>query len=222
MYTDTIEGKPKVQPMEGRSQYDPKALHNIRALMEDAQERPSRRRQAGPVRKVPVETHEETLSGGAHHSRLPFAELAPPQRKEKSSNPRIARTMPKIFSYRPTPKHVVWGVLALVLLFRPWLVFWAVLLSVFIVMGMFLVLGYDGFWQTVMKAGRWYGKRRPHRAAALQAKMDGFAVKWDRVLDHFPDGTVDGLYMPDFGQLATAETRYDAALDRRFADMSKS
>ena len=41
-------------------------------------------------------------------------------------------------------------------------------------------------------------------------------MKWDAVLDRFPEGTVDGLYLPDFGEMAAAEARHDAALDRRF------
>lgn len=41
-------------------------------------------------------------------------------------------------------------------------------------------------------------------------------MKWDAVLDRFPEGTVDGLYLPDFGEMAEAEARHDAALDRRF------
>ena len=47
-------------------------------------------------------------------------------------------------------------------------------------------------------------------------------MKWDAVLDRFPEGTVDGLYLPDFGEMAAAETRYDEALDRRFDSLRNS
>ncbi|WP_394415134.1 hypothetical protein [Sulfitobacter sp. 1A12126] len=91
-----------------------------------------------------------------------------------------------------------------------------VFVTVFVALGVFLALGYDGFWQRAMALGRWYAARRPERAAALHARLDAFAMKWDAVLDRFPEGTVDGLYLPDFGEMAAAEARHDAALDRRF------
>lgn len=72
-----------------------------------------------------------------------------------------------------------------------------------------------------MGLGRWYARRRPNRAAELHRKLDAFAMKWDAVLDRFPEGSVDGLYLPDFGELATADARHDEALDRRFANLRK-
>ncbi|MFG6515814.1 hypothetical protein ACGYLX_00010 [Sulfitobacter sp. 1A13496] len=111
---------------------------------------------------------------------------------------------------------MILSLLALAVVLRPWLVFGVLFITVFIVLGVFLALGYDGFWQRAMALGRWYAARRPERAAALHARLDAFAIKWDAVLDRFPEGTVDGLYLPDFGEMAAAEARHDAALDRRF------
>ncbi len=111
------------------------------------------------------------------------------------------------------------GLFALVVLLRPWLVLGLFVLSLLVLIGVILTVGYDGFWQGVMKASRWYGKRRPHRAEALYAKLDRFAMRWDAFLDRFPEGTVDGLYLPDLEQLATAERRHDEAVARRLAGL---
>jgi hypothetical protein len=125
-----------------------------------------------------------------------------------------------IKSYRPKKSHLALASLALIIFFRPWLVIGLALIAVFITFGVFLMVGYDGFWQGVIKAGRCYAKRRPSRAAAVHKKLDRFAVRWDAFLDRFPEGTVDGFYLPDFGQLDTAEARHDAALNRRLAGLS--
>ena len=123
----------------------------------------------------------------------------------------------KITGYRPTPRHLIWASVGLLVLLRPWLVLGFILLGLVMTIALFLILGYDGFWSRAMKAARWYANRRPHRAAELHRKLDGFAVKWDAVLDRFPEGTVDGLYLPDFGELATADKRHDEAMERRLA-----
>jgi hypothetical protein len=112
--------------------------------------------------------------------------------------------------------------LALLVLFRPWLVVGVLLLTVFLILGVFLALGYDGFWRRGMAIGRWYAGRRPERAADLHNRLDAFAIKWDAILDRFPEGTVDGLYLPDFGEMAAADARHDAAMARRFDSLRNS
>jgi len=44
-------------------------------------------------------------------------------------------------------------------------------------------------------------------------------VAWDGILDRFPEGTVDGLYLPDFGELAAADDRHTEAMDRRLSGL---
>lgn len=126
----------------------------------------------------------------------------------------------RIKGYRPTPAHIAIGAFALLVLLRPWLVFGLAFLLAIILVGVFLIVGYDGFWKGVMKAGRWYAKRRPERAAVLNTRLDRFAMRWDAILDRFPEGSVDGLYLPDFGELAVAEQRHDEAVERRLAGLS--
>jgi hypothetical protein len=98
-------------------------------------------------------------------------------------------------------------------------VFWTLAFAVLAVVCAFLTLGHDGFWLRAMRLGSWYATRNPQRAARLQKMLDAFAMRWDMILDRLPEGSVDGLYLPDFSEMATAEVRYDAVLDRRFANL---
>lgn len=139
----------------------------------------------------------------------------------KELSPAVAGIVDRVKAYRPKRSHIVLAAFGLLVLFRPWLVFGVIFLLGLIIAGLFLIAGYDGFWQGVMKASRWYTKMRPSRAQAVHEKLDQFAVRWDAVLDRFPEGTVDGLYLPDFGELATADARHDAALERRLAGLSQ-
>ena len=134
----------------------------------------------------------------------------------------IGNMKAKVIGYRPTTKHVVFGCLALLVFFRPWLMFGILFLSVFVMVGIFLILGYDGFWHRAMGVARWYAQRRPKQSVEMHGKLDRFAMKWDAVLDRFPEGSVDGLYLPDFGGLAEADARHDAALDRRFEGLREN
>lgn len=124
-----------------------------------------------------------------------------------------------VAGYRPTPAHIAIAALVLLVIMRPWLILGLIFITLFITVGVFLVVGYDGFWQGVMKAARWYANRRPERAVAMHARLDRFAMGWDAVLDRFPEGMVDALYLPDFGELATADRRHEEAIERRLAGM---
>lgn len=127
----------------------------------------------------------------------------------------------RISRIRPSPRHIILAVLVLFAVMRPWLVLGLVVFVTIVLIGVFLIAGYDGFWQGVVKANRWYAKRRPSRAAALHERLDRFAVRWDSILDRFPEGTVDGFYLPDFAELASADLRHDEAVERRLAGMQE-
>ncbi len=127
----------------------------------------------------------------------------------------------RLSAYRPTVMHILLACLALFVFMRPWLVIGLTILSLIVLTGVFLMVGYDGFWQNVMKMGRWYARRKPSRAAAIHARLDRFALRWDAILDRFPEGTVDALYLPDFGELAQADARHGEALDRRLAGLKE-
>ena len=154
------------------------------------------------------------------------ARAKPEQSEPRLDTPRkvgiVGRLKAKITGYRPTAKHLVVAALVLLVLFRPWLVVGILFITAFILTGTFLILGYDGFWHRMMSGARWYARRRPSRAAHVQRKLDAFAMKFDGFLDRFPEGSVDGLYLPDFGELAAAEAQHDEALDRRFDSLRES
>ncbi|MEQ5829216.1 hypothetical protein J3456_17870 [Sulfitobacter sp. NFXS29] len=192
------------------SELDPTALSAIRNVMADRHEGAN----AGTAMDTPQPPAKHRQSG-----RDAFPELPEPEVAKAKSKRRLPLKMPK---KRPSPRAVILSLLGLAVILRPWLVLGVVFIAVFVTLGVFLALGYDGFWGRALALGRWYAARRPERAAALHARLDAFAMKWDAVLDRFPEGTVDGLYLPDFGEMAAADTRHDEALDRRFDSLRNS
>ncbi|MBD3664412.1 hypothetical protein [Sulfitobacter aestuariivivens] len=134
----------------------------------------------------------------------------------------VARLKSRITGYRPKPKHILITGSLLLVYFRPWLVLGLFFLLAFIFVGILLILGYDGFWRRTMAIARWHARRSPSRSAELHRRLDNFAMRFDAFLDRFPEGSVDGLYLPDFGDIAEAEARHDAALDRRLSGLRES
>jgi hypothetical protein len=139
----------------------------------------------------------------------------PTPKPQKSEKPLPRPALAERISWRPTPEQIVVASLVLLLLFRPFLVLGVLFVGLLLICGLFLALGYDGFWLTAMRLARWHAARQPEKAAALHRRIDAFAMRWDAVLDRFPEGSVDGLYLPDFGELARSETGEDPILDRR-------
>ncbi len=226
---------PEINPAVEDAPLDAESMAAIRSMLEDdapaAEPEPAPR----PQEAMPAEPIATAMPAakGEKRDRLPPISAAPeptakpkkpqkapraPGRMSKLAAPYVAR----VKGYRPTPKHMIIAALALLVFFRPWLVVGIVLLSLLIFVGVFLILGYDGFWQRGMAVARWYAGRNPERAAEMHIRLDRFAMKWDAVLDRFPDGTVDGLYLPDFQEIAAAEERHEAALDRRLKDIREN
>ncbi len=204
---------------------DPTSLAAIRNLLATEPEvalQPVKERQAAkadaafaPLRDTDEHMH-QTRPARASSTRMRQEPEADQRDLGVGDQSIVARAKARITGYRPTAKHIVLASIGLLIFFRPWLVLGLLFLSGFILTAVFLILGYDGFWRRTMGFARWYARRRPARSAVLHRKLDRFAMRWDAVLDRFPEGSVDGLYLPDFGDLAEAEARHDAALDRRF------
>ncbi len=217
---------------DSASEIDPNSLAAIRKLLEAEPEiapQPVEQRVAEKAAASEAPASTSRKSSGTSSSaratkaapgtgRAAFAEL--PQDNETEG--RMARLKSRVTGYRPTARHVVLACAALLILFRPWLVAGLLFLGIFIITGIFLVLGYDGFWRRAMAVARWHARRNPERSVELHLRLDNFAVKFDAFLDRFPEGTVDGLYLPDFGDVAEAEARHDAALDRRFETLRET
>lgn len=230
--TTEMKSQPVKEPTPSQTpDLDPKALAAIRDLLQseaDTAAKPAAVAlpEAVPVAKADVEPAPAPEAPVAATRRVERASDAMPHiapaandHEEAVAAGPLARLKARITGYRPTPRHLVIAACALVVLFRPWLVVGLILLTLFVFIGIFLILGYDGFWKRTMGLARWYARRRPSRAVELHRKLDNFAMKWDAFLDRFPEGSVDGLYLPDFGELATADARHDEALDRRLSSL---
>jgi hypothetical protein len=211
----------------GGSDLDPKALAAIRNLLDTQPDVP-----AEPVAERHVEQAVRPKAAQIDPPPVAPRRAAVAPEDGSKAKPRKAKPAAKsgglsgrvnssIFGFRPSLKFAIWTSFALLVFLRPWLVIGLSFIGLIIMIGVFLIVGYDGFWRGAMGMARWYARRRPNRAAEMHRKLDSFAMKWDAVLDRFPEGTVDGLYLPDFGNLATADARHDAALDRRFANMAE-
>jgi hypothetical protein len=148
--------------------------------------------------------------------RLPWKRKAVRTKSEAKSRKGLVG---KLSKYRLKPMHVALVAILLIAVIRPWLVLGLFLITLFVIVGVFLIIGFDGFWQNVLRVSRWYAKRNPERAVAVHARLDRLAMRWDAVLDRFPEGMVDSLYLPDFGELAAADHRHDEAMERRLTGM---
>jgi hypothetical protein len=234
----TIEAKTK--PTSDNSDLDPASLAAIRDLLatepevapQPVKERMAEKAEAAfaPLSDTPAAYTPRRVAAVPEYAELTqnaSKTAASKSVKVKQSlalaqNGFVAGIKAKVTSYRPTVLHIILAVLALTVFFRPWLVLGIVFLAGFVMTGVFLILGYDGFWRRAMGVARWYARKRPTRSVELHRKLDSFAMKWDAVLDRFPEGSVDGLYLPDFGDLAAADARHDAALDRRFDSLRET
>ena len=115
-------------------------------------------------------------------------------------------------------KHVAFAALAAFVWLRP---MWAVLfvvLSLFLVAGIFFVVGGEKIWRGVMLALHRISKTDPDRAVRIRKRLDLFALRWDMILDRFPNGSVDMFYMPDFQVLSAEEARNETRLAQHMND----
>ena len=87
-------------------------------------------------------------------------------------------------------------------IFHPVLFLVLTLFLAAVVSALYVAYGYDGFWQMMLKPLRWYVARHPEKAAAIHAEIDRVAMRWDAILDRFPEGWVAALYLPDVSDIA--------------------
>jgi len=93
------------------------------------------------------------------------------------------------------------------------------LAAIICVIGAFLLFGADRVWATVSQGLARYQKRAPKRASKLMDRLDDFAVHWDNILDRFPEGSVDALYLPDFASYEIERQERESAMDQRLDRM---
>jgi hypothetical protein len=98
------------------------------------------------------------------------------------------------------------GALALMALAVIWT--WPLILPVAVVAAVLVpivctvALGSDGVANALARLFRWRNARHPDRAERMRARIDGFAMRMDALLDRLPEGWTTGLYMPDFSREA--------------------
>lgn len=125
----------------------------------------------------------------------------------------------RLRAFRPSTRQLALVSLALLVVVRPqWFLISGVLLVACLV-GFFLILGSDRIWRGVVAHLARVDSRDPVKGAQLRTRLDRFACRWDGILDRFPDGMVDGLYMPDLQEMQSAEAAHADAMAERLERM---
>ena len=108
----------------------------------------------------------------------------------------------KLCAVRPTIRQVASICIIMLLILRPlWFVI-VPLACLALVAALFVVLGAERSWRLLNLLLARMERSNPIRATMWRHRLDRFAYRWDNFLDHFPNGMVDGLYMPDFQWIA--------------------
>ena len=116
-------------------------------------------------------------------------------------------------------KYVIWASLALIAVIRPLWLFTPFLLTLFAFLGAIVLFGAGRTWRAVMRVFKLFVRQSPEKAHRFAKRMDRVALRWDGFLDRFPEGSVDGLYLPDFQSIQDVEKQHDVAVDARLSRM---
>ena len=104
---------------------------------------------------------------------------------------------------------------ALLVVFYPLWIVVPCLIGFPVLLGSFAIFGADKAWSVIIKAFRAYAARSPEHAQRLAVHLDVFAMPWDALLDRMPEGSVNGLYLPDFQSIqVAADVHYWVVGDR--------
>jgi hypothetical protein len=124
-------------------------------------------------------------------------------------------------NFQPTTRHLAIVSTLLLVIVRPhWFVI-GIVLALALVIGTFLALGAERIWRAVQAHLRRVEARDPARAVVLRDRLDRFACRWDAILDLFPDGMVDELYMPDLQAMEDADKAHNEAVAARLNRMTQ-
>ena len=195
------------QPSRPSDLLDPDTRDALRAVLDEAGREPA-----------PAQTGQAAEAAAPRRSEPPSA-TAPgaPDPATPAGGVAAARLIDSARGVRPRPWQVALALGVGLMLFYPWVALALGVLAALTVTAIFLIFGYDGVWLRLIALARWQARRDPARGAALHARLDAFALRFDAFLDRFPEGTVDGLYLPDLGALEEARRRHEAAVDQRLS-----
>ena len=90
------------------------------------------------------------------------------------------------------------GLLALVVIWKPWVTLALVVLPVSLLGVAYLTVGHDRAAEICADLWRKFEARWPMRAERLRVRLDAVALAWDIVLDRLPESWADRLALPDF------------------------
>lgn len=118
-------------------------------------------------------------------------------------------------------KHVVYALLAFIVLTRPLLLPLVLLVLFWVVLIVYLSLGPDRARELVVANWLRLQKRNPKLAERLRQRADRFAERFDRVLDWLPERWAEKLSLPDFSKTSDLDSRPDP-FDRLVSETRQS
>ncbi len=111
--------------------------------------------------------------------------------------------------------RLIWLAIIGIVIVRPDWIFLGILMWAVFVVGAFLLVGADRIWRAISWAAKRRATKAPDKGAKLYAWLESVADRWDRVLDCFPDGMVDTLYMPDFANFEPPKAAHKARVEAK-------
>jgi len=132
---------------------------------------------------------------------------AKPQRK--ATGALIAR----IKGYRPTRRHIFWAVVAVIVIWRPWLIPGLLFVAFWVGLIAYLTLGPDRIAEWCAASWEKLSRRKPALAERLRQRADTFALKFDALLERLPDKWAEKLALPDLSQAGTSQNDLDERPD---------
>lgn len=228
-----IPGQPHITSEE-------ETMSMIRSVLTEGGETPTAQRQSDSAKARVVPTDgadtetgvradaltvftENTTQPAPRRRALDLPDLAsqdtPVQKKDFFGAPR--GLMSGLRGFQPKTRHLALASAALLFVLRP---HWFAIgggIALALITGTFLTLGADRIWTAVSNRLARIEATDKLRAETLRAKLDVLAYRWDSVLDLFPDGMVDGLYMPDFQTLRMTEVEHQEVVAERLHRMTQ-
>jgi len=119
----------------------------------------------------------------------------------------------RVLGYRPTRKHIVLAVLALVVVMRPWLIPWVLFVGFWVGLIAWLTVGPDRMAEWAASAWDRLCTRKPELAEKLRRKADRFALRFDAFLDKLPDSWAEKLALPDLSRVVETDEDLDERPD---------
>ncbi len=187
--------------IEGAAAHD-SLLGLIRNVMDDQEGGkkgipPSKLRLAGLIRKtIATKRPAERKSEGNHRGAGKISRASSSFRGMLWGV--LKPVVAKVIAYRPTAKHIVFAILALVVFFRPWLIPISIFALLLLLAIIWLSLGPDRISELVY--GRWLGiqARNPERAEKIRHRFQAIVKRVNTVLSRVPGRWAVRLRLPDY------------------------